>query len=238
MAATASRNAAISLSAGLRGDTCSGRGPRAETLGRNACRRTADVTGTSFLAALGGDRQAGRGHQETGRFPSGSCRAPSHPFCVGTLDLASVSNILRSVSDSVRRTTASVSANLRRKLALIARRAVYDCAPLHIGRLGDLARHVRCCPAFPSASALGSTDSASGRPALFVGFSATMAESDFSRSCIGGYGSSPSRRGPDGHRPVVDREISRFPRKERPHMPGSPTTPGRPGARDGRAVQR
>ena len=31
---------------------------------------------------------------------------------------------------------------------------------------------------------------------------------------------------------LVDREISRFPCKERPHMPGSPTTPGRPGARD------
>ena len=29
----------------------------------------------------------------------------------------------------------------------------------------------------------------------------------------------------------VGREISRFPCKERPHMPGSPTTPGRPGAR-------
>ena len=28
-----------------------------------------------------------------------------------------------------------------------------------------------------------------------------------------------------------DREISRFPYKERPHMPGSPTTPGRPGTR-------
>ena len=99
------------------------------------------------------------------------------------------------------------------------------------------ARHVRCCPAFPSVSALRSTGSAAGRPALFVGFSATMAESDFSRSCIGGYGSSPSRRGPDGHRPVVDREISRFPPKERPHMPGSPTTPGRPGARDGALVR-
>src|SRR5262245_18017234 len=28
---------------------------------------------------------------------------------------------------------------------------------------------------------------------------------------------------------TVDREISRFPRKERLHMPGSLTTPGRPG---------
>src|SRR4029077_13878801 len=31
---------------------------------------------------------------------------------------------------------------------------------------------------------------------------------------------------------TVDREISRFPRKERLHMPGSLTTPGRPGARN------
>src|SRR6266446_4049104 len=36
----------------------------------------------------------------------------------------------------------------------------------------------------------------------------------------------------DGCCRTVDREISRFPRKERLHMPGSLTTPGRPGARD------
>src|SRR6202047_837418 len=35
----------------------------------------------------------------------------------------------------------------------------------------------------------------------------------------------------DGGCRTVDREISRFPRKERLHMPGSLTTPGRPGAR-------
>jgi hypothetical protein len=34
-----------------------------------------------------------------------------------------------------------------------------------------------------------------------------------------------------GFRRTVDREISRFPRKERLHMPGSLTTPSRPGAR-------
>jgi hypothetical protein len=33
-------------------------------------------------------------------------------------------------------------------------------------------------------------------------------------------------------RPSVGHEISRFPRKELPHMPGSPTTPDRAGARD------
>ena len=30
---------------------------------------------------------------------------------------------------------------------------------------------------------------------------------------------------------LAGRETSRFPSKERPHMPGSPTTPGRPGTR-------
>jgi len=58
------------------------------------------------------------------------------------------------------------------------------------------ARRVRCWSAFPLASALGSIGSAAGCPALFVDFSATMAESDFSGSCIIGYGSSPSRCGP------------------------------------------
>src|SRR6202040_4131685 len=52
--------------------------------------------------------------------------------------------------------------------------------------------------AFSLASALRSTASAAGRPALFGGFVATMAESDFSCPCIIGFGSSPSRCGPVG----------------------------------------
>jgi hypothetical protein len=36
---------------------------------------------------------------------------------------------------------------------------------------------------------------------------------------------------------LAGREISRFPRKERLHMPGSPTTPGRPDARAGAPVR-
>ena len=83
-----------------------------------------------------------------------------------------------------------------------------------------------CWSVFPSAPALRSTGSAAGRPALFAGFLATMAGSDFSRPCITGYGSSPSRCGPV-REVLVGREISRFPRKERPCMPGSLTTPGR-----------
>ena len=57
-------------------------------------------------------------------------------------------------------------------------------------------KRVRRWPAFPSAPALRSTGSAAGRPALFAGFLATMAESDFSGSCIIGFDSSSSRCGP------------------------------------------
>src|SRR5258708_4638782 len=53
-----------------------------------------------------------------------------------------------------------------------------------------------------------STDSAAVGTALFVGFPATMAESDFSRPCIIGYGSSPSRCGPAA---VAERSIARSP---------------------------
>ena len=57
-------------------------------------------------------------------------------------------------------------------------------------------RDVLCGIAFPSVPALGSTCSAAGMPVLFAGFTATSAESDFSRPFIVGYGSSPSRRDP------------------------------------------
>ena len=94
---------------------------------------------TGFLAVSQPPTPAERGRQETARFPraSSTCRAdprclPSHTFCVGTLDLASVSTSVRSVSNSVRRTHPPVSANLRRKPPLIARRAGYDCAPLQL----------------------------------------------------------------------------------------------------------
>src|SRR6266404_7334636 len=93
-------------------------------------------------------------------------------------------------------------------------------------------RSVLCWLAFPLAPALGSTGSAVAETTLFVGFTATMAESDFSRPCIIGYGFLAFPMRTDGCCRTVDREISRFPRKERLHMPGSLTTPGRPGARD------
>src|SRR6202162_1665634 len=66
--------------------------------------------------------------------------------------------------------------------------------------------HVLCWPAFLLVSALGSTGSAANSSAvdcsaaecsaLFVGFTATMAESDFLCPCLIGYASSPSRCGP------------------------------------------
>jgi hypothetical protein len=60
-----------------------------------------------------------------------------------------------------------------------------------------------------------------------------MPKSDFSVSCISGYGSSPSRCGPYASKEVMaDPEISRFPYKELPYMPGSATTPGQADACD------
>ena len=66
-----------------------------------------------------------------------------------------------------------------------------------LSRLG--VRRVPPSSVFPLAPALGSTGSAAGRPASFAGFIATTAGSDFSRPCIIGYGSSPSRCGPTAH---------------------------------------
>ena len=58
------------------------------------------------------------------------------------------------------------------------------------------ARSVPARPAFPSAPSLRSAGSAGARAPLFAGFPATMEGSDFSRPCIIGYGSAPSRCGP------------------------------------------
>ena len=63
-----------------------------------------------------------------------------------------------------------------------------------VPRLGI--RPVLCWSAFPLVPALGSTGSAADRSALFTGFLATMAKSDFPRPCIIGYGRVGSRRGP------------------------------------------
>jgi len=66
---------------------------------------------------------------------------------------------------------------------------------------------------------------ATGRPALFVGFVATMR----SQTSLGRASAATlltSRYGPSNQQAYGDPEISRFPHKERPYMPGSQTTPG------------
>ena len=67
-------------------------------------------------------------------------------------------------------------------------------------RLG--VRRVLSWRAFPSVPALRSTNSAADPSALFVGFPATMAGSDFSCPYIIGYGYSPSRCGPSRSRNI------------------------------------
>jgi hypothetical protein len=69
-----------------------------------------------------------------------------------------------------------------------------------------------CSIMFPLAPALGSIDSADGRPSLFADFSATMAGSDFSSPCIIGFGlpAFPTRTALPR---TASHEISRFPHK-------------------------
>src|SRR5436190_24193547 len=55
--------------------------------------------------------------------------------------------------------------------------------------------HLNRVQAISLGFSLGSTDSAADCSALFAGFSATMAKSDFPHPCIIGSGSSPSRCG-------------------------------------------
>jgi hypothetical protein len=62
---------------------------------------------------------------------------------------------------------------------------------------------------------------------LFADFTATTQRSDFSSSCIIGYGSSPSQCGPHANRSRAKLEISRFPNEMCINMPGSLTTPSR-----------
>src|SRR5262245_26777758 len=113
-----------------------------------------------------------------------------------------------------------------------------------VTRTQPCVRCVLCSPTFLLVPALGSTGSAASATdvasALFVGFAAIMAECDFSRSCIIGYGSSPSRRGPVQRHSLgllVDREISRVPHKKRTIAVGTQVTP-RPPRRSVRALLR
>ena len=90
-------------------------------------------------------------------------------------------------------------------------------------------RRVLCWSAFPLVPALRSAGSAAFgfaanrfgavRSALFAGFIATMAGSDFSCPCIIGYGSSPSRCGPPYSRTLRHRG------GQKRDLPGSDTIP-------------
>ena len=86
------------------------------------------ISAMGFLAELYHREPAPRDRQKTARFPGGQ----SQRSCVEIYDLAPVSMIVRSVSNSARLTVPPVSTNVRQKTPLIARRAVHDCAPLHI----------------------------------------------------------------------------------------------------------
>jgi len=68
----------------------------------------------------------------------------------------------------------------------------------------QLSRHrvraVLCTSAFLAIPPLPSIDSATSKPVLFADFLGTTSESDLSRPCITGYGSSHSRHGPAQYR--------------------------------------
>jgi hypothetical protein len=82
---------------------------------------------------------------------------------------------------------------------------------------------VVACNAFLLASPLRSIVSAAVPSALFDDFIANMEDSDCSESCIIGYDSSSSRRGPAAEL-MANSELSRLPDKERIHMPAPTTT--------------
>ena len=89
-------------------------------------------------------------------------------------------------------------------------------------------RHVRHQFAFSLASALRSTASAAGRPALFGGFIATMAESDFSCPCIIGFGSSRTGRAAEFLAPHLQRGMRLIEAKREPQYPDQGSKSWRP----------
>src|SRR5260221_13437921 len=80
------------------------------------------------------------------------------------------------------------------------------------------ARSVLCWLAFPSALALGSTNSAADCSALFVGFTATMAGADLLRPCLLGHCFSPSPCRPLREAgPPAEPHVFPLPAQEPPH---------------------
>ncbi len=76
------------------------------------------------------------------------------------------------------------------------------------------------CVAFPLAAPLRSTHSSAGRPASFAGFAATTEASDFSVSCVTGFGLLGLPGADPRLAPMADAEISRFPDMELADMLG------------------
>src|ERR1019366_34545 len=144
-------------------------------------------------------------HLSPGREPCGQLRARTSPPCVHNLK-------------RVERRPERIDTDMveeRGELFLLPLPCGLPYAAQRLGRASPALRPVSALLIrVPLGPGLGSPGSATGRPALFVGFVTTMPESDFSGSCINGYGSSPSRYGPsDPTGPTADPEISRFPRK-------------------------
>ena len=93
-------------------------------------------------------------------------------------------------------------------------------------------RRVLVCSVFSSAPSLRSTRSGSGRPTPFAGFPATMKGSDFSSPYIIGFGSSPSRCGPELTDPGRRRDLP-VPAQGAYAHAGVYDRPGRPSTRAG-----
>ena len=103
-----------------------------------------------------------------------------------------------------------------------------SCAHCCMRALSLAGAGVYAGPCSPQVPALCSPHSAAGCPTLIAGLFARMAESDFSGPFIIGFGSSPSRCRSARYCGWSDTR-SPGPYKERAHMPGSATTPGRLG---------
>ena len=97
-------------------------------------------------------------------------------------------------------------------------------------RLRRCVRGVRRHPIFPWPAAFPPSPPPL-LPVLFGDFVGTTQLSDFSLPCITGFGPPAFPVRTDRHRPAR-REISRFPRKELPDVPGSQTTRSRWGTGD------
>jgi hypothetical protein len=94
---------------------------------------------------------------------------------------------------------------------------------------------VLCCPRFPWSPPLAPQTPRRTAP-LCSSASQLLRRSQTSRARASPATALTFPMRASGVHPKAEPEISRFPRKELPHMPGSSTTPGRTGARDNAPV--